>query len=44
MLSQGKWNPLLGFWWVHVPTLLIALWLIWRSQQLPSPKKQVART
>jgi len=43
MLSQGKWSPLLGFWWVHIPTLLIAAYLIWRSQQLPAPKKRAVR-
>jgi len=43
MLSQGKWSPLLGFWWVHIPTLLIAAYLIWRSQQLPAAKQRVVR-
>ena len=43
MLSQGKWNPQLGFWWVHIPTLLIAVYLIWRSQQLPVAKKRMVR-
>jgi lipopolysaccharide export system permease protein len=44
-LSQGKWSPLLGFWWVHIPVLLIAVYLIWRSQQLPKAKtaKRAAR-
>jgi len=43
MLSQGKWNTQLGFWWVHIPTLLIAVYLIWRSQQLPAARKRPVR-
>ena len=43
MLSQGKWSPQLGFWWVHIPTLLIAVYLIWRSQQLPAARKRPVR-
>jgi lipopolysaccharide export system permease protein len=38
LLSQGKISFLLGFWWVHVPVLLIALILLWHSQRLPRPK------
>ena len=37
-MSQGKFNLTIGFWCVHIPTLLIAIYLIWRSQQLPKPK------
>ena len=37
-ISQGKVNPLLGFWWVQVPTALLAFYLLWRSQQLPKPR------
>lgn len=37
-ISQGKVNPLLGFWWLQVPTALLALLLLWRSQQLPKPR------
>ncbi|HEX6833393.1 MAG TPA: LPS export ABC transporter permease LptF [Rudaea sp.] len=37
-ISQGKLSPLLGFWWMHIPVLLIAVYLLWRSQQLPKPK------
>ncbi len=39
LLSQGKLNFALGLWWAHIPTLLIALFLLWRSQQLPKPKR-----
>ena len=39
VLSQGKVNFLAGFWWVHIPTLVIALFLLWRSQKLPKQKR-----
>ena len=42
-ISQGRMSPLLGFWWVQIPTALIALWLLWRSQQLPKPRPPAAR-
>ena len=37
-ISQGKVTPLIGFWWIQIPTALIALFLLWRSQQLPKPR------
>ena len=37
-LVSGKMSFALGMWWVHVPVLSVALFLLWRSQQLPSPK------
>jgi lipopolysaccharide export system permease protein len=37
-ISQGRFDPRIGFWWVQIPTVLIALFLLWRSQQLPKPK------
>ena len=36
-ISQGKYSPLIGFWWVQIPTALIALVLLWQSQRLPRP-------
>ncbi len=42
-ISQGRMSPLLGFWWVQIPTALIALLLLWRSQQLPKPRPPTAR-
>ena len=36
-ISQGKINPLFGFWWLQIPTALLGLYLLWRSQQLPKP-------
>ena len=37
-ISQGKLSPLLGFWWIQIPAALIALYMLWRSQQLPKPR------
>ena len=42
-ISQGRMSPLLGFWWIQIPTAVIALLLLWRSQQLPRPKAPAAR-
>ncbi len=39
LLSQGKLSFALGFWWVHMPVLLIALFLLWRGQRLPRQKR-----
>jgi lipopolysaccharide export system permease protein len=41
-IAQGKLAPWLGLWWVHIPTALIALYLLWASQQMRKPRK-VAR-
>jgi lipopolysaccharide export system permease protein len=37
-LAQGKLPMGAGLWLVHLPTALVALWLIWRSQRLPRPR------
>jgi lipopolysaccharide export system permease protein len=37
-ISQGRVNPLFGFWWVQIPTALLALYMLWHSQQLPKPR------
>jgi lipopolysaccharide export system permease protein len=42
-ISQGKLSPLLGFWWVQVPTALIGLYLLRRGQMLPKPKAPAVR-
>ncbi|MDR3389280.1 MAG: LPS export ABC transporter permease LptF [Rudaea sp.] len=42
-ISQGKMSPLLGFWWVQIPTASIALFMLWRSQLLPKPRPPAAR-
>ena len=39
-ISQGKYSPLIGFWWVQIPTALIALLLLWQSQRLPRPRNR----
>jgi lipopolysaccharide export system permease protein len=41
-ISQGIWDPRIGFWWVEIPTALIALYLLWSSQRLPRPRAQRA--
>lgn len=42
-ISLGKLSPLAGFWWLHIPIMLIAAFLLWRSEQLPKPKAPSAR-
>jgi lipopolysaccharide export system permease protein len=37
-ISQGKLAPAFGLWWVYVPALAIALWLIWSGQRLKRPR------
>jgi lipopolysaccharide export system permease protein len=37
-ISQGKLSPLLGFWWIQIPTAAIGLTLLWRSQFLPKAR------
>ncbi len=41
-ISQGKLAPALGFWWVYIPTIALAGWLIWKSQRLPRTKRSAA--
>ena len=33
-ISQGKLAPVFGFWWIYLPTLGVAAWLIWSSQRI----------
>ena len=42
-ISQGKLAPGFGFWWVYIPTIAVAAWLIWRSQRMPRTKR-IARS
>jgi lipopolysaccharide export system permease protein len=37
-ISQGKLAPAFGFWWVYLPTIAVAAWLIWQSQRMPRAK------
>jgi lipopolysaccharide export system permease protein len=41
-ISQGKLAPAFGFWWVYIPTIALAAWLIWKSQRLPRTKRSAA--
>lgn len=34
-ISQGKLAPAFGFWWVYIPTIAVAAWMIWSSQRMP---------
>jgi lipopolysaccharide export system permease protein len=44
-ISQGLWDARVGFWWVEIPTALIALVLLWSSQRFPAQqRKKVQRT
>ncbi len=38
-ISQDRIAEFPGLWWVYVPTVVVAIWLIWRSQQLRQPRK-----
>jgi lipopolysaccharide export system permease protein len=37
-ITQGKLAPVFGLWWVYLPTIAIALWLIWSGQRLKRPR------
>jgi len=41
-ISQGKLAPIFGFWWVYLPTIAVAAWLIWSSQRIPRAKARAA--
>lgn len=41
-ISQGKLAPAFGFWWVYLPAIAVAVWLIWRSQKLPRVRRSAA--
>jgi lipopolysaccharide export system permease protein len=41
-IGQGKLAPAFGFWWVYLPTIAIAAWLIWSSQRMPRAKRSAA--
>lgn len=41
-ISQGKLAPVFGFWWVYIPTIALAAWLIWKSQRMPRVKRGAA--
>ena len=37
-ISQGKLAPGFGLWWVYLPALGVAAWLIWSGQRLKRPR------
>jgi lipopolysaccharide export system permease protein len=37
-ISQGRYSPLIGFWWVQLPAAAIAAFMLWQSQRLPRPR------
>lgn len=38
-ISAGKLAPGFGLWWVYLPALALAAWLIWNSQRLRAPRR-----
>ena len=38
-LGQGDMPLWLGLWWVYLPTVLLALWLLWRGENLRAPRQ-----
>ncbi len=38
-IGQGKLAAGFGLWWVYVPALAIAAWLIWSSERLKAPRR-----
>lgn len=38
-ISAGKLAPGFGLWWVYLPALLLAGWLIWSGQRLRAPRR-----
>lgn len=38
-IGDSSVPPALGLWWVHVPVLLLALWLLRRADRLPRPRR-----
>jgi lipopolysaccharide export system permease protein len=41
-ISQGKLAPVFGFWWVYIPTIAMAAWMIWSSQRMPRTRRRAA--
>lgn len=37
-MADGSMPGWLGLWWVHLPALAIALWLLWKDEHLPRPR------
>lgn len=43
LIEQGKIAPGFGLWWIHLPTLALAAWMLWRSDRLPRPARPNSR-
>lgn len=39
-LGQGDMPLWLGLWWVYLPTVMLALWLLWRGENLRAPRRR----
>ena len=42
-IGSGKLAPGLGLWWVYLPAIAIAGWLIWHGQHMKRPRAASAR-
>lgn len=43
-ISQGKLAPAFGLWWVYVPAIAIAIWLLWSGQRLKRPRAATGKS
>ena len=43
-LANGKLPTWSGLWWLHLPVLALALWLLWRDGRLRAPSNQAPST
>jgi lipopolysaccharide export system permease protein len=43
-ISQGKLTPAFGLWWVYVPAIAIAIWLLWSGQRLKRPRAATGKS
>lgn len=41
-IADGAMPAWLGLWWVHLPALGIALWMLWNDERLPRPRSAKA--
>lgn len=39
-MAQDKWPAWVGYWWIYLITIAIAVWLIHRGQQLRMPRRR----
>lgn len=38
-VAKGALSPWLGLWWVHALALALLIFLLWRQQRLPAPRR-----